>query len=379
MINLAMLPNRMVFKYNVITKIPVNLLTEKIPFPMKFSGIALIIWILITPLALTQEIGWRTGFFTFFDNSEFSKSAVKIPQTMSGVVLSPEVALRWDSVHRISGGLSLLHEFGSTKSIDYLYPTAYFTFNRRPYRFVMGAFPRSDVLDRYPRIFFQDSITYYRPNINGFFWETGKNHNYFNLWLDWTSRKTEDTREAFFVGFSGRYEMNMLFAQHFGYMYHFAGTSDPLDDEALHDNILLLSSIGVNLAQMAGLSVFEISAGWATGLERARADKTGWINQGGLLMEAKIEFKGIGLFNTFYKGEGTQYFYNDHGNDLYWGDPVYRSGTYNRSDIFIRFFRSPASRIDMKLGYSLHFLESRIYHQQVLKVNVDLERYYPTR
>jgi hypothetical protein len=183
---------------------------------------------------------------------------------------------------------------------------------------------------------------------------------------------TEVTREAFFIGFSGRYNAGILYAQHFGYMYHFASMKNPVIDEALHDNLLFLTSVGVNLAPFTGLSQLDFNAGWAMGLERSRADQTGVIKRGGLLMEAKVEYRGIGLFHTFYKGEGTQYFYNDHGNDLYWGDPAYRTRTYNRSDIYIRFLQG--SKVNIKLVYSLHFLESNVFHEQALKVSFDLNR-----
>ena len=340
---------------------------------VQISCMSLILCYLFNTDAKSQDFNWKVGLFTFFDNSEFSGSSFKVPQTMSGVAISPEVGFRWDSVYRFDAGVSLMHEFGSANAIDYYYPTAYIHYNKEPYRFTMGAFPRNNVLEKYPRIFFQDSISYYRPNINGIFWEVGKNQNYLNVWLDWTGRQTEITREAFFIGFSGRYNIGILYAQHFGYMYHFASKKNPIIDEALHDNLLFLTSLGVNLAPVTGLSQLEFNAGWSIGLERSRADQTGVIKRGGLLMEAKVEYRGIGLFNTFYKGEGTQYFYNDHGNDLYWGDPGYRAQTYNRSDIYIRFLRS--SKVNMKLVYSLHFLESNVYHEQALKVSVDLNRF----
>lgn len=351
------------------------MLTVRNLYNVKTSGLVLIFSLLITSEAISQDLNWKVGLSTFFDNSEFSRSAFKIPQTLSGVILSPELGLGWDSVHRISAGISLLHEFGSLKAIDKFYPTAYYSYNREPCRFIMGAFPRSYVLEDYPRIFFQDSISYYRPNINGIFLGMTRNQNYFNLWLDWTSRQTETTREAFFVGFSGRYNMGVLFAQHFGYMYHFFSVKNPVIQEALHDNILLLTSLGIDLAKKTGFARLEADAGWVVGLERARSDQTGWIKQNGLLFETKIEIRGIGLFNTFYKGQGIHYYYNDHKNDLYWGDPVYRAKTYNRSDIYVKFFQT--GKVNLKLIYSLHFVENRIYHEQALKVALDLNNLRP--
>lgn len=340
---------------------------------MKTSVLTLTFFLVITFEAISQDRYWKVDLFSFFDNTEFGRSAFQIPQTMSGVVFAPELGLDWDSVHRIGLGVSLLHEFGSVNAIDWYYPTAYYEFNKNPYRFIMGAFPRNFAVEKYPRIFFQDSISYYRPNINGIFWELAKNQNYFNVWLDWTSRQTETARETFYLGFSGRYNHRVLFAQLFGFMYHFYSKKNQVIEEALHDNILLLTSVGIDLANNTRFKKLEADAGWVVGLERARADQTGWISQNGLLVEAKVEFKCLGLFNSFYKGEGQMHYYNDHANDLYWGDPIYRAKTYNRSDIYLNFFES--KKVNIRLVYSLHFVESRIFHEQILKVAVDLNNF----
>jgi hypothetical protein len=172
------------------------------------------------------------------------------------------------------------------------------------------------------------------------------------------------------MGFSGRYQPGIFYLQHFGYMFHFAAKMDPVVEEALHDNGLFLTSAGIDLSGRTFFRNLETNAGWVLGLERSRADNTGWISLNGFLMETRLEYKWVGLFNTFYKGSGLMYFYRDHGNELYWGDPVFRAKTYNRSDFYVNFLHNRT--IDIKLTYSLHFLESRIYHEQMLKVIVNL-------
>jgi len=318
-----------------------------------------------------QVPSWRVGLFSFFDNVEFGGSALKIPQTMSGVQFNPEAGLAWDSVHSIQAGLNLLHEFGSDKAINIFYPVAYYKLNTRPVKFIMGAFPRSLVLNDYPRLFFQDSISYYRPLINGMSLLLGNESHYLNVWLDWTGRQSDVVREAFFVGLSGRFSYNILYIQHFSYMFHFAGTSDPLVNEALHDNLLFLTSAGTDLSGKLFFDRLDFNIGWVAGMERARADMTGWKLMSGLLFEARAEYSFIGLFNSYYRGEQLLNYYGDHDNELYWGDPVYRAGSYNRTDLYLRFLKS--KKVNLELTYSLHFLESTVYHEQLLKVRVNLD------
>lgn len=329
--------------------------------------------LLITSAGLSQEVTWRAGLFSFFDNTEFGQSAVKIPQTMSGVQFIPEFALVRDSVHKLTFGVNLMHEFGSEEAVDKLYPTAYYEYKKKPFRFLMGAFPRSEVLYRYPRLFFQDSISYYRPNVNGIFCELFNSRNYFNVWLDWTGRQSETVNEAFFVGISGKYNIGPFYASNISYMFHFAGKMNPVIDEALHDNLLSLTSVGVDFSGRTIFNKLEANIGWVAGAERARTGDSQWILLSGFLAETRIEYKFIGLFNSFYKGAGLMNFYDSHSNDLYWGDPAYRADTYNRSDLYVRFINSKI--VNIELAYSLHFLESRVYQEQMLKVRVNLNNH----
>ncbi len=325
---------------------------------------------IITAKGMSQELIWHAGMDSFFDNTEFSGSEYKISQTMAGIVIAPEAGLRWDTVHSIIAGLSLLHEFGSNETVDRVYPTAYYEFSRNPVRFIMGSFPRAIALEKYPRVFFQDSVNYYRPNINGIFFEVVKRQDYLNVWLDWTGRKSVDVREAFFAGLSGNLSRGLFFARGFGYMYHFAGKMDPVVDEALHDNLLLQASAGLDFSGLTPFDRLEAGVGWVMGLERARADNTGWVSMPGIVIEARAEYKFAGVSSLLYRGRGLMYFYNDHGNELYWGDPVYRAKTYNRTDLYLSFLRERT--VNLELTYSIHFMESSLYHEQLLKVRVNL-------
>jgi hypothetical protein len=337
---------------------------------MKTSFWIIVSFFLISSDAFSQEMNWRLDLFSFFDNTEFGRSAVKIPQTMAGVQVAPEFGVVWDTINKVNVGVNLLHEFGSPNAIDKLYPTVYYESYRGPMRFIMGAFPRSRAIENYPRLFFQDSISYYRPNINGIFTEYRKGDNFFNVWLDWTGRQSKTVNEEFFIGFSGKYKPGIFYLQHFGAMFHYAGKMDPVVEEPLHDNLLFLSSAGIDLSGTTCFSKLEANVGWAVRSERSRADNSGWIASNGFLMEARAQYKWFGLFNTFYIGDNMMHYYSELGNKLYWGDPSYRSKTSDRADFYISFLQSQT--VDLKLTYSLTLMENRIYHEQMLKLIINL-------
>lgn len=337
---------------------------------MKKTFRIVILCIAISYEAFPQQIGWQAGLYSFFDNTEFGHSKVQIPQTMAGIRFAPGMCLSFDSVHTIVAGVNMLHEYGSNKVIDNIAPTAYYMYGKGSLKFVAGAFPRDLALDKYPRIFFRDSVTYYRPNINGILLDYKKGNLSANVWLDWTSRQSRENRETFFVGFSGKYQRDIFYFQNFSYMFHFAGFMDPVIEEALHDNLLQVTSAGIDISGKTVLDRLELTAGYVTGLDRARADNTGWLVHNGFLSEVFVEYRRFGLFNTFYSGEGQMFFYEDHDNELYWGDPFYRTNIYNRSDFYFDFLRNDV--VKARLLFSFHFTERNVYNEQALKLSVNL-------
>lgn len=322
--------------------------------------------------AFSQSVVWNADVHSFFDNTEFGHSKVQIPQTMAGTHLAPEIGVSLDTIHSVFAGVDVLHEFGSNKVVDYLNIICYYKFDKAPFRFFMGSFPRADVLDNYPRMFFQDSIKNYRPNINGIFWEIGDSKRYFNVWLDWTSRQTQTRHEAFFMGGSGRYEYKNFYAQFFGYMYHFSVVMNLVIYEPLVDDGLFLTSLGYGFEETLTRPLLDIRMGWSIGLERQRSTRI-WHKPNGFLFETKAEYRGLGIFNTYYKGTGQMQFHDEYGSKLYWGDPFYHLKEYNRTDLTIDFFKSDF--VTTRMIYSLHFGEKEMYHEQSLYVSFNPDNF----
>ena len=322
-------------------------------------------------LSFAQKFVYQAGIHSFFNNNEFIGSEVKTSQTMAGVHFVPQLGLSFQEKHRIFVGADAMQEFGSDKAIDFFDPIAYYQFDSQPFIFYMGAFPRKPLLDNYPRMFFQDSIHNCRPIMNGIFWEfRSKKDDYLNVWLDWTSRQTEKRRENFFMGWSGKYQLGVVYGQHIGYMFHFAGRMNPPVHEPVHDNGLMLTSLGIDLAKKANFEKLELNAGYSVGLDRNRGDDDGWHRSRGFLSELKVEYRGIGLLNTFYSGQGQQFFYNQFQNQLYWGDQAYRATSYDRADLYVYFIKTHVACV--KLIYSFHFLENKMFHEQALYATFDL-------
>ena len=323
-------------------------------------------------LAFSQEFLYKAGLHNFLDNNEFAGCPVGFSQTMAGVHLVPQIGLQWDTKHRIFAGIDALHEYGSKKAIGYYDPIAYYEFDSNPFRFYLGAFPRKMALDRYPLFFFQDSINNYRPVMNGFFWEYySKKDDYLNIWLDWTSRQTFTERETFFMGWSGRYNKDIFYGQHFGYMFHFARTANPDDNAAVHDNGRIWTALGVDLSSKTILDELDINAGWAVGLEQDRNVLNDWYCPHGLLSQIRLEYKGIGVFNTYYNGGSQGKKFDKYGSQLYWNDRLYQASRYNRLDGYLYFLKTDV--VSLKFVFSLHFLEPGVFTSQQFFATFDLD------
>jgi len=339
---------------------------------MKKSFVVLLLLFGTGISVFSQEILYKAGLHNFFDNNEFAGCPVGYSQTMAGVHVVPQIGLEWDKKHRIFAGVDAMHEYGSDKFAGYYDPIAYYEFDSNPFRFYMGAFPRKMALDKYPLFFFQDSINNYRPVMTGVFWEYySKKGDYLNLWLDWTNRQTFSERETFFMGWSGRYNRDIFYGQHFGYMFHFAGTSDPEKNTPLHDNGRVWTALGIDLSSKTSLDELDINAGWAIGLEQDRRVLAKWHCPQGLLSQIKAEYRGVGLFNTYYKGGSQGIFYDEYGSQLYWHDRLYRATRYDRLDGYLYFLKTDV--VTLKFIFSLHFVESGMFSSQQFYATFDLD------
>jgi hypothetical protein len=322
---------------------------------------------------LSKNIEWNVDMFGFADNREY-RGTVQIPQSMMGSRVAPGIGIVWDEYNHIRIGVDGLHEFGSNNGIDNLTYTAYYLYDWKPFKLYFGDFPRKYALSNFPKAFFYDSLMYYRPNINGLFWQYEKKQNNFSVFLDWTSRQTDTRRETFIIGASGYYQKGVFFAEFQDYMSHHAGTAiwDPNDH--IHDNGLFHADLGLDFREQTGLDTLYINAGVLQGEERRRGDEsTGWQTPTGVMIEGNISWQGFGIKNTFYSGQGLMVYYKtpDNTQQLYWGDPFYQAKLYNRTDLSWHLIKS--NRVNASFILSFHYVQNIISQQQQFLVTINLD------
>lgn len=323
--------------------------------------------LMLAHLLTAQTLEWKAGMYHFFDNTEFLGSSYINDQTMAGIRISPEIGWKVDGNHHFRVGFDALKSYGSPNLVDSCSPTAYYLYSNGRFKFMMGSFAREGQLDEFPRAFFQDSIRYYRPNMNGFLVAYGDENVQAKLFLDWTGKQSPTVHEAFFVGGSVNYRQSIFTAETQALLFHHAAS---LQERGVRDNFLLRPALGLNLDGQTWLDSLRLSVGALVGIERNRMLSDNFTSRSGLLVELDAFYKGFGLTSSTYFGQGLMIDYASMGSELYWGDPLYRGSFYSRIDLSYDFLRLPY--LTGKVNFANHFSEGRFYVEQSLIVSANL-------
>ena len=324
--------------------------------------------LLVTATARAQHIGWQVSFHGFADNREYAHSD-RYSQSILGIRIAPEVYFSIDSSHFLHAGINYLHEFGSnTGGQNRVLPTIYYNYKRKGHDFYIGMFPRKGLLSGYHRAILNDTLNYYRPNIEGLLWRyTGKTFHQ-QVWIDWTSRQTATQREQFLAGISGRVGMGMAYISHQVTLWHNAGTQSGGEQLPLHDNGAALVKVGLDLSSSLSFpDSLDISAGGLIALDRLRGVYD-WRTPKGLIVDLYAEYRKFFIANSFYAGESLPIVY---------GDRFYTATRYNRIDLgwkplqykglegqFTLSFHLTPGAVDNQQQFSLRYQIGRLYAKQ---------------
>lgn len=337
----------------------------------------LFIFLFYPMFCFSQKADFGLNYSYFFDNTEFSGSKYAIPQTMSGMHILPAMTISFDNFYKIVGGANILIHAGASTYIKDVYPVVYFQFKKNNSQFYAGAFPRSKTISYYSDFLFSDSILYYKPTLNGLYWRLGNEKNYLNTWLDWTGKQSAKVRETFYAGISAKWSLNNVFYFDFqSYLFHYAKTRPSQSDQHVCDNAQAIVTCNYANPNFLNNNFLKLSAGIFTGFERERNTGNQSIPNG-FVAQILFENKLGGLDSKIYLGDPRMILYQKYGNQLYWGNPFIQSGKYLENKFYIKIFNN--ERVNAKIGYTLHFAENKIYHEQQLTLNASLENIFPDK
>jgi hypothetical protein len=322
-------------------------------------------------VAKAQDLIGDFNADVFFDNREYMNFSETTPETIFGLRLAPTIGISLDSVHIFKIGVNPLFEFGSRKRVGDIAPIAYYQFHKKVLNeklqidFLFGMFARTPWLDENPRFLLNDTLQYYKPNIEGALLRLayGKK-SYFSVWTDWTLRQTDRDREKFLSGITGKQYVKDFFLGYALTLFHNAREGKPQPDDAyIQDDYGHYLNIGFEKKDWGKLKLFHISTGHALSAFKDRGTDEKFHISHGLLSNVAVHYWHVKLI-------GTHYWANNPAI-LRWGDKFYQATQYGRVDLQ-GLMNSQKWNVHFMLGFSLHFTKYGIDHTQYVKVGYHL-------
>jgi hypothetical protein len=333
---------------------------------LKKAYLFLLLSIITSTAALAQQsLDVNFNGFGFLDNREY-KAFIPRSHTYSGTRTELDFGLNLDSLNHFVVGANALHEFGAKPFFGKVDPIAYYKYQGTNWQFFAGAFPREGLLSDYPRALLNDTLQYYRPNVEGLLARYQNEHFTETGWIDWVSRQTLTQREQFLFGFSGKYKprhYGPFYVSHYFLLMHDAGAEVLLPNDHITDNGGGQITLGLDLSHKTALDSLTFEAGGLFSLERERG-VDGFKTPAGFVFKAYLSYHKIAVYEEFYKGQGSNIIY---------GDSYYSKPTYNRIDIIYTPFLF--DRIKGQFIASFHFSPGNMNdNQEVFRISYDLGR-----
>jgi hypothetical protein len=302
-------------------------------------------------------LGW-------LDNREY-KAFIPRSRTYSGTRTELDFGLHVDTAKTFIIGTNAIHEFGAQPYFLNAVPVAYYHFQSKKWLFNAGEFPREGLIDDYPRAMLNDTLMYYRPNVEGLLARYTVDHFWQNGWIDWVSRQTDTQREEFLFGTEGKYTPGngMFYIRDYFLEEHDAGAAILQPDDHIFDNVALEIRFGLNLTKGTSLDSLSIEVGNLSSALRERG-VDGWQASNGVVAGIYASHHRFAAFDEFYAGQG---------GIIYYGDSYYTKSFYDRLDLIWTPFLS--GHVKGQFIASFHFSPGHYNdNQEVFRVTYDLGR-----
>jgi len=306
-----------------------------------------------------QKPDFYLNFDQILDNREYF-TEYGYHQSIFGMRVNPGLSFQWDTVHEIRTGINYMYEYGGEFLAVKPQFDLYYQYTLQGWNLRAGSFSRREILD-YPRVLLADSLSYYRPQVEGlslsYTWSWGKVHS----WMDWLGRESRKTREAILAGLDLRLNSGPFFLEVISTRYHLARTTDPADGNTLYDDGSILIMGGWDLPGSLLLDQCRLSTGWLSTYVYDRPDAYAWGQ--GWLSRVDLAYRIFGIKASLHLGKPSP---------LAFGERLYGHGSYGRIDLFVDPFRKN-TRISSRIGWNLHWLPGEgLFHSQHLLISVRL-------
>ena len=264
--------------------------------------------------------------FAFLDDHEYD-ALIPLRKTISGTRTDIDFGFHPDSLNSFVVGVNTLHEFGGQPFFVQANPVAYYQYSDKQFLIMGGEFPRQGLLSQYPRALLNDTLMYYRPNVEGILLRRQNATGYETGWIDWLSRQTATNRNQFLAGFLGKLNPDFsgpFYFSHFFMFMHDAGTKPLQPNSPIEDNGGAQVRLGLDMSHKQKLfDSLSFEVGAMGSAHRVRSEFN-FMYSKGFVASFFASYKTISFYDEFYKGQP---------NYILYGDPFYVKPIYNRLDV----------------------------------------------
>jgi hypothetical protein len=310
-------------------------------------------------ILLSQNLGWEYKLNTFADNREYFNE-YSYPQSILGLSNSFSLQTQIDTFHTINTGITYIMEYGADYNAIPILPEIYYRFKNRKSSIYIGSFPRQELL-KYPSAILTDTLNYFRPNIQGGLARINGKWGFQQMWIDWTGRQTEIVKEEFITGINGRLQKGIFYIENYIFMSHKAFTILKTEDEHIQDNYGLSGYVGANLSSYTILDSLRVDFGMIVSQYRERPANYN-VSQG-ITSRLEARYKKIGLDFIYYTGEALEFV---------WGDKIYTSKNYSRTDII--WLPLKTKNVISELKFCVHLVNGEVNYSQQILINIKINK-----
>ncbi len=339
---------------------------------------------LVPKFSTAQNLIYNIEFDTYFDNREYSQTAMLGYRsgTEFAASLAPTLGLQFDDDNTLYFGLQSFARFEEVDNrlFDSVETILYYAYDGAEWSAAAGIFPRSRMaIESYSTAFFADDYLFYDRLVSGVMGQYRVGDSFVELVCDWESQPSETSRERFRLLSAGRRYWSRLYAGYNLSLTHFAG-QDREGFGGVVDNVLVNPRLG---ARWSGDCDFDISVGYLQSLQRDRSYGNEWLVPGMGELSLSASRWGVTLTEQLYVGDDLSPLYEGHilsdgtvveyGSTLYTGDPFFRTnkGFYNRAAVgYSRSFFD--DQLALRVQFVTHADGSGLGTEQILDVAVKI-------
>ncbi len=250
-----------------------------------------------------------------------------------------------------------------------------------------GIFSRDYLIGKYPLLYYRDDFRFFNPMLNGFLLQHNSDNIKAELLIDWYGGNIQKRIDEFLVEafFEQSLFENLLYYGASALLYHtknpeILNPNSSVLDVFLLDRFYYNLYVGSNLLQfMPYLDKADVKLGILGSVERKRRESSGaepFSFAAGGFLDIEGEFRGFGIYNSFYVGDSHYKYFSEYGESIYSGLPFYQANVYDRIE---GYYEHRWNSVALRFSLIFHFMKDfhnaslpNFSHQQMLTIKVRL-------